>query len=376
MSIRLSFPSRATPPILIDLPKGCPFADRCPVAQASCRSEEPSLTPVLDSPGHTAACVRSHEISGSGMLGDRPVFPAPPPLQNALKQVPREEREVTLSVNNLTKTFPVLKGALVKRKVGEVQAVKGVSFDIRAGETMAIVGESGSGKTTTLLQIMDFTQQSDGEISVAGTNVNTIRSRTDERRLRREIQIVFQDPMGSFDPRMTVADVIAEPMIAIGTRRADADARVSDLMQRVGLDPAHADRFPSAFSGGQRQRIGIARALSTSPKIIVLDEPVSALDVSIQAGILNLLGELQAELGLSYLLVAHDLSVVRHIADRVAVMFRGSFVEQGDVNDIFARPQHPYTKALLSAIPIPDPVVERRRERITWAAPEQDPARG
>ena len=310
------------------------------------------------------------------MLGDRPVFPAPPPLQNALKQVPREEREVTLSVNNLTKTFPVLKGALVKRKVGEVQAVKGVSFDIRAGETMAIVGESGSGKTTTLLQIMDFTQQSDGEISVAGTNVNTIRSRTDERRLRREIQIVFQDPMGSFDPRMTVADVIAEPMIAIGTRRADADARVSDLMQRVGLDPAHADRFPSAFSGGQRQRIGIARALSTSPKIIVLDEPVSALDVSIQAGILNLLGELQAELGLSYLLVAHDLSVVRHIADRVAVMFRGSFVEQGDVNDIFARPQHPYTKALLSAIPIPDPVVERRRERITWAAPEQDPARG
>ena len=257
-----------------------------------------------------------------------------------------------------------MKGAFFKRKVGEVHAVKGISFDIRQGETLAIVGESGSGKTTTLLQIMDLVEQEDGDIRIGGTSVADIKNRAEERKLRRDLQIVFQDPMGALDPRMTVWDIIAEPMLAIGMSKDDVFDRVEELMGLVGLDPAHSDRFPQAFSGGQRQRIGIARALSTNPKIVVLDEPVSALDVSIQAGVINLLDELKAKLGLSYLFVAHDLAVVRHIADRVAVMYKGSFVEHGDVDQVFDDPQHPYTKALLSAIPIPDPDIERTRERI------------
>ncbi len=185
-------------------------------------------------------------------------------------------------MKNLRKTFPLVKGAFLKRKVGEVQAIKGISFDVREGETMAIVGESGSGKTTTLLQIMDMVKQTEGDIVIAGTSVNDIHSRKVERALRRDIQIVFQDPMGALDPRMTVADIISEPLFAIGTPKEEAHRRVDELMDLVGLNPAHSDRFPQAFSGGQRQRIGIARALSTNPKIVVLDEPVSALDVSIK----------------------------------------------------------------------------------------------
>jgi peptide/nickel transport system ATP-binding protein len=231
---------------------------------------------------------------------------------------------------------------------------------------MAIVGESGSGKTTTLLQIMDMVKQKDGDIVIAGTSVNDIHSRKVERQLRRDIQIVFQDPMGALDPRMTVADIIAEPMAAIGMPKAEIHRRVDELMDLVGLNPAHSDRFPQAFSGGQRQRIGIARALSTNPKIVVLDEPVSALDVSIQAGVINLLDELKVKLGLSYLFVAHDLSVVRHIADRVAVMYLGDFVEHGDVDEVFDNPKHPYTQALLSAIPVPDPDIERTRTRVVF----------
>jgi len=207
-------------------------------------------------------------------------------------------------------------------------------------------------------------KQEDGDIRITGTSVADIRNRAQERKVRRDLQIVFQDPMGALDPRMTVWDIIAEPMLAIGMHKDEVFDRVEELMGLVGLDPAHVDRFPQAFSGGQRQRIGIARALSTNPKIVVLDEPVSALDVSIQAGVINLLDELKAKLGLSYLFVAHDLAVIRHIADRVAVMYKGAFVEQGDVDQVFDNPQHPYTKALLSAIPIPDPDIERTRERI------------
>jgi peptide/nickel transport system ATP-binding protein len=213
---------------------------------------------------------------------------------------------------------------------------------------------------------MDLVKQHDGDIVINGTSVNDITSHKVERKVRRDIQIVFQDPMGALDPRMTVADVIAEPLRAIGTPKDEVQRRVKELMDVVGLNPAHIDRFPGAFSGGQRQRIGIARALSTNPKVIVLDEPVSALDVSIQAGVINLLDELKVKLGVSYLFVAHDLSVVRHIADRVAVMYLGDFVEHGDVDDIFENPQHPYTKALLSAIPVPDPDIERTRERLTF----------
>lgn len=368
-------PIEGNPPLLINLPDACPFADRCPIVIPACRAREPELLPVLSgSPSHLAACIRSQEITNEGLIDGHPVYPVPAPFVSELTQIPREDRPITLEVRNLTKTFPLVKGAFFKKKVGEVRAVKGVSFDIRQGETLAIVGESGSGKTTTLMQIMDFAKQDDGDIIIGGTSINSLKHARDERALRRDIQIVFQDPMGALDPRMTVADIISEPLFAIGTAKDEAHRRVDELMDLVGLDPAHSDRFPQAFSGGQRQRIGIARALSTNPKIIALDEPVSALDVSIQAGVLNLLDELRGRLGLSFLFVAHDLSVVRHIADRVAVMYLGDFVEHGDVDDIFENPQHPYTQALLSAIPVPDPDIERNRERVystgAWKAEE------
>ncbi|GAA1251701.1 peptide/nickel transport system ATP-binding protein [Microbacterium phyllosphaerae] len=359
-------PIKGNPPLLINLPDACPFAARCPIAIDACREREPDLLPVTTS-GHTdhsVACIRANDIDDDGKIGGLPVFPIPEIPESTLAKVPREDRPITLEAVNLNKSFPLMKGAVFKRKVGEVHAVKGISFDIRQGETLAIVGESGSGKTTTLLQIMDLVAQEDGDIRIGGTSVADIKNRAEERKLRRDLQIVFQDPMGALDPRMTVWDIIAEPMFAIGMSKDDVFDRVEELMGLVGLDPAHSDRFPQAFSGGQRQRIGIARALSTNPKIVVLDEPVSALDVSIQAGVINLLDELKAKLGLSYLFVAHDLSVVRHIADRVAVMYKGSFVEHGDVDQVFDDPQHPYTKALLSAIPIPDPDIERTRERI------------
>ncbi|KAA0960723.1 MULTISPECIES: ABC transporter ATP-binding protein [Microbacterium] len=363
-------PIKGNPPLLIDLPDACPFADRCPIVMDACRTREPELLPVTTGTdaAHSAACIRANEIEDGGLIGGLPVFPIPVIPESDLTRTPREQRPVTLEVRNLNKTFSLMKGAIFKRKVGEVHAVKGLTFDVREGETMAIVGESGSGKTTTLLQIMDFAKQDDGDIIVAGTSVGSITSGKQERALRRDIQIVFQDPMGALDPRMTVSAIIAEPMIAIGVKREDAHRRVQELMDLVGLNPAHLDRFPGAFSGGQRQRIGIARALSTNPKIVVLDEPVSALDVSIQAGVINLLDELKVKLGLSYLFVAHDLSVVRHIADRVAVMYLGEFVEHGDVDDVFDNPQHPYTQALLSAIPVPDPDIERSRQRVVFDA--------
>ncbi|WP_353113305.1 ABC transporter ATP-binding protein [Microbacterium sp.] len=364
-------PIKGNPPLLIDLPDACPFASRCPIAIDACRTREPDLVDIATGSGefHQAACIRADQIDNDGLIGGLPVYPVRELPESSLTKTPREERPVTLEVRNMVKTFPMLKGALFKRKVGEVQAVKGISFDVREGETMAIVGESGSGKTTTLLQIMDFVTQEDGDIIIGGTSVADIRNMRAERALRRDIQIVFQDPMGALDPRLTVADIIAEPLRTIGKTKAEAQARVEELMELVGLNPAHRDRFPGAFSGGQRQRIGIARALSTNPKIVVLDEPVSALDVSIQAGVINLLDELKVKLGLSYLFVAHDLSVVRHIADRVAVMYLGEFVEHGDVDDVFDNPQHPYTQALLSAIPVPDPSIERTRQRV-----EFDPA--
>ena len=361
-------PIKGNPPLLIDLPDACPFADRCPIAISACLDGEPPLAEVPSASGvsHRAACIRSHEIDENGLIGGLPVYPVREAIESTLTATPREQRGVTLEVRNMNKTFPLMKGAFFKRKVGEVHAVKAVEFDVREGETMAIVGESGSGKTTTLLQIMDLVKQHDGDIVINGTSVNDITSHSIERQVRRDIQIVFQDPMGALDPRMTVADIISEPLRAIGTKRDETHDRVKELMDLVGLNPAHIDRFPGAFSGGQRQRIGIARALSTNPKVIVLDEPVSALDVSIQAGVINLLDDLKAKLGVSYLFVAHDLSVVRHIADRVAVMYLGEFVEHGDVDEIFENPRHPYTKALLSAIPIPDPDIERTRERIIF----------
>ncbi len=369
-------PVKGNPPILINLPPGCPFAPRCPIVIDDCTRVEPELevvapqglvdglAPASDGQSrHRAACIRSHEIHAS-QIGGLPVYPVAERPASDLTTLPREMRPTMLAVENLTKIFPLLKGSFLKRRIGSVYAVNGLTFDVRQGETMAIVGESGSGKTTTLLEIMNLTQQVDGDIRVGDVSVATLSGASDTRKLRRDLQIVFQDPMGALDPRLTVREIIAEPMRALNEARNDVDNRVDDLMELVGLDPAHSDRFPAAFSGGQRQRISIARALSTNPKVVVLDEPVSALDVSIQAGVINLLDELKVKLGLSYLFVAHDLSVVRHIADRVAVMYVGKIVEYGDIDSVFEDPQHPYTQALLSAIPVPDPIKERTRQRV------------
>jgi glutathione transport system ATP-binding protein len=359
-------PIKGNPPLLVDLPPGCPFQPRCPVSVPGCGDREPDLAVVPDAAaeGHSAACIRAHEIR-DGHLDDRPVYPVPEVPDVPADRVPRDQRPAVLRLTGLSKTFPLLKGAILKRRVGSVYAVSDVDLDIREGETLGLVGESGCGKTSTLLEIMNLRPPQHGGIRIAGVDVAELHGRDAERQLRRKLQMVFQDPMGALDPRMTVFDILAEPLQAVGEAdRTSIAARIDELMDLVGLNPEHSDRFPTAFSGGQRQRIAIARALATNPSLVVLDEPVSALDVSIQAGVINLLNELKAKLGLSYLFVAHDLSVVRHISDRVAVMYLGRIVEIGAVDEVFGNPQHPYTQALLSAIPVPDPTVERTRERI------------
>ena len=361
-------PIKGNPPMLIDLPPGCPFAPRCPVAIDECRVTEPSLVEVpVATDGnlrnHEAACHLATRIDEKGLIDGQPVYPVPTHTLGEYAGVPREQRPVTLEVDHLTKTYPLMKGSILKRRVGWVYAVDDISFDLRAAETLAVVGESGSGKTTTLLEVMSFDPSTQGDVKFGGVDV--IHGRNADRKAhRRDIQMVFQDPAGALDPRFTVYDIIAEPLLAMGFPRSKVADRVAELMDTVGLDPTHADRFPTAFSGGQRQRICIARALAPVPKIVALDEPVSALDVSIRADVLNLLEDLQSKFELSYLFISHDLSVVRHISDRVAVMYTGRFVEIGDTESIFSNPRHPYTQALLSAIPIPDPVVERSRQRI------------
>ena len=268
-----------------------------------------------------------------------------------------------LTVKNLVKYFPIHAG-LLSRHIGDVRAVDDVSFEIGAGETLGLVGESGSGKTTIGRLVLRLLKATSGEVTFDGRDVMKM-SRTSIRHVRKEMQIIFQDPYASLNPRMTVGDIVSEPLAIhkIATGKA-AEARVKELLKLVGLHPNHANRYPHEFSGGQRQRVGIARALAVDPKFIVCDEPVSALDVSIQAQVINLLEDLQQQLGLTYLFIAHDLSVVRHISTRVAVMYVGKIVEQADRDTLYENPMHPYTQALLSAIPIPDPRVERRRKRI------------
>jgi oligopeptide/dipeptide ABC transporter ATP-binding protein len=277
-----------------------------------------------------------------------------------------------LSARDLVKHFPVRSRGLIRREIGQVHAVCGVSFDLVEGETLGLVGESGSGKSTTARLVLRLLAPTAGTVHFQGHDLTALSSR-EMRGMRRELQIVFQDPYASLDPRLPVNEIIAEPLRIHGLYDDGGRQIVRDLMRTVGLKPEHGNRFAHEFSGGQRQRIGIARALALRPKVLVLDEPVSALDVSIQAGVLNLLDELQAELGLSYLFVSHDLSVVRHIADRIAVMYLGRIVEMGTAEQLFQAPAHPYTQALISAIPLPDPRKERARERITVAGDMPSP---
>ncbi len=269
-----------------------------------------------------------------------------------------------LDVRNLVMHFPLTQGIIFQRKVGAVQAVDGVSFSVKRGETLGLVGESGCGKSTTGRAILQLYKPTSGEVNFNGTDLTKLDS-GNMRKMRRHLQMIFQDPYASLNPRMTVGNIVSEPMqIHNLVPKQERTKRVQELLQTVGLNPYFANRYPHEFSGGQRQRIGIARALAANPDFIVCDEPVSALDVSIQAQIVNLLEDLQDQFGLTYLFIAHDLSVVRHISDRVAVMYLGKIVELADRNELYENPMHPYTKALLSAIPIPDPVIERQRERI------------
>lgn len=286
-----------------------------------------------------------------------------------------DTKQPLVQVKGLKKYFPVTQGIILQRKVADVKAVDGLDFEIRKGETLGLVGESGCGKSTTGRAILQLYRPTAGEVFFQGKNLCTLHGE-ELRKMRRHMQMIFQDPYASLNPRMTVGDIIGEPLevhnIAKGKEKKE---RVQELLQIVGLNPYFVNRYPHEFSGGQRQRIGVARALAVNPDFIVCDEPISALDVSIQAQIINLLEELQEKFHLTYLFIAHDLSVVRHISDRVAVMYLGKIVELTDRDSLYNNPLHPYTQALLSAVPIPDPVVEEKRTRIILVGDVPSPLR-
>ena len=391
-----------SPPSLLGLAPGCPFAPRCTHRIGICTEREPELLAVAGQ--HRAACHRSGEAAtllrgaGAQRAGDADSVTgvdgtagadgraeltregrsdptaavtaagAEHSPASASDGVAREARETVLDIRNLIKHHPVTKGSTVRKRVGTIHAVDGITFDIRNGESLAVVGESGCGKTTTVMEILRLRPPEGGSVSVLGRDLGELSSGLGARRrsaeVRRGMAAVFQDPLASLDPRLPVGDILGEPLRAHGVRDTERSARVQELLRLVGLEPEHANRYPQEFSGGQRQRVAIARALALEPRLVILDEPVSALDVSVRAGVLNLLADLKARLGLAYLFVSHDLAVVRHVADRVAVMHLGRIVEIGDAASVFTDPRHPYTQALLSAVPIPDPVVERRRRRI------------
>ena len=353
-------PLEGRPPQLSNLAPGCPFAPRCPVAIDACRTTEPPLTMINNEPLNASACLRVSEIA-SGELNRSTLYPVPEPVAAAQRADVAPEN--VMAVSGLQRHFPLSKGSIFKHTIGTVRAVDGVSFNIKAGQTLGLVGESGCGKSTTIMEILELAKPQAGHVVINGQDVASLSAK-ERRALRKDIQVVFQDPMASLDPRLPVQDIVGEPLTVHGIGAKERLKKVADVLELVGLDPSMASRYPHEFSGGQRQRIGIARALVTDPKIVVLDEPVSALDVSIQAGVINLLQDLQEKLALSYLFVAHDLAVVRQIADDVAVMYLGRIVESGPTENIFNNPQHPYTRALLSAVPVPDPAIERGRTRI------------
>ena len=344
------------PPSLLAPPTGCRFAPRCPHAFEKC-DEPPPLEARLKGRAHLDRCwlepARKKELRGvEGRIG----------LREPVKPV--SKGDPLLEVTDLVKHFPIKSGIVVDREVARVRAVDGVSLTLNEGETLGLVGESGCGKSTLCRAILQLTEPTSGSVRFAGEEL-VGRSRRDLRPLRRQMQMIFQDPFASLNPRKRVGQIIGDPLELHGLARgAELKRRVQELLDRVGLQPEHYNRYPHEFSGGQRQRIGIARALALQPKLIVADEPVSALDVSVQAQIINLLDELQDEFGLSYLFVAHDLGVVRHVSDRVAVMYLGKIVENSDADALYKKPIHPYTNALLSAVPIPDPKLNAARERL------------
>ncbi|WP_103380418.1 ABC transporter ATP-binding protein [Pseudonocardia dioxanivorans] len=357
-------PIPGQPPNLARVPEGCPFHPRCRFATDACRADVPPLVAAAPGSSHRHACVHPDEVA---IAHERPREPAPV----VAAETPVEQRPPMLEVRDLVKHFPIRVGTFVKRTVGEVRAVDGVSLDIPAGSTLSLVGESGCGKSTAARAILRLHEPTSGTIELAGRDVTGL-SLHDLRTARADMQIVFQDPYASLNPRMTVRQILTEKYELLGGELTDST--IPELLETVGLAAEYADRYPHEFSGGQRQRVGIARAIALNPKFVVLDEPVSALDVSIQAQVLNLLEELQQEFGLTYLFIAHDLSVVRHISDRVAVMYLGGIVEIADRDTLFEHPQHPYTQALISAVPIPDPAVERVRDRIVLTGDVPNPA--
>lgn len=368
-------PIDGLPPSLIKRPQICAFFPRCSHRTEKCRQEPwPELRSVDD--GHSAAChldiEKKTSLAAEGaavhlQIGEEKPIQAGKDavcVNCAPAETSVSNNDILLEVSNLRMYFPVTKG-LLRRKVAEIKAVENVSFKIRKGETLGLVGESGCGKTTVARCVLRIYNPTAGEVVFEGRDIAAL-PKGEIRRMRHKKQLVFQDPYSSLDPRQSAGNIVGEPLTIhrLVKDNKEYDQRVSELFQLVGLDPGLKDRVPHEFSGGQRQRIGIARALACNPSFIVCDEPISALDVSIQAQIINLLEELQQRLGLTYLFIAHDLSVVRHISDHVAVMYLGSIVELTDWRSLYENPLHPYTRALLSAVPVPDPLVEEHRQRI------------
>ncbi|HEX2043208.1 MAG TPA: ABC transporter ATP-binding protein [Acidimicrobiales bacterium] len=381
-------PITGQPPSLIHVPSGCPFHPRCRFATETSRRQLPDLL-AQERTDHLAACHNSDQVAAAAgaelvTASPRRGHPTPPgtvvapvavppaslPTREPAARTANRSRTLLLEVDGLVKHFPITSRRAVKRRSGVVRAVDGVSFSVARGETLALVGESGCGKSTTARSVLRLVEPTEGTVRFDGTDITAAEPRR-LRALRREMQIIFQDPYASLNPRMTVRTILAEPFKIHGI---DEGGRIDQLLEVVGLAPEHAARYPHEFSGGQRQRVGLARAIALDPKLLVCDEPVSALDVSIQAQILNLLEDLQTERDLTYLFIAHDLSVVRHIADRVAVMYLGWIVELADRDSLFEHPAHPYTQALISAVPIPDPVRERARPRIIVSGDVPSPA--